>query len=245
MPENTAGDIRFTCVGCGSCCRGRFVPLTVAEARLWLERGHPVALLLEAFDESAWPAGAAEFDYHLQRSAPVECASAPLNVIAILAANVIPQCPNLGVDNRCGIYHERPLVCRIYPAEINPFISMTPQAKDCPPESWGQGDLLGSDRELTQLILQSRQADRDDARLKVQWCEALGITVAAWKGNGFAIYRPAVADMLAAFEGLGTGTAARRPWRICVRNAELEQALAARALATEPGEAGNYIFHEL
>ncbi|UFH51109.1 YkgJ family cysteine cluster protein [Pseudomonas sp. KNUC1026] len=240
-----ANDARFACVGCGACCRGRFVPLTLAEAGLWLRRGHSVAVLLEAFDETAWPPEAAEFGYNRLRSAPVQCGSGFVDVIAILAANVIPQCPNLGADNRCGIYHERPLVCRIYPAEINPFISLAPSAKDCPPESWGQGELLGSDRELTQQILQSRQADRDDAQLKVELCETLGMTVAAWKGDGFAIYLPAIGDMLAAFERLGTGARAQRPWHIAARKAELVGDLQARAFAVEAGTSADYVFHEL
>ncbi|WP_244509794.1 YkgJ family cysteine cluster protein [Pseudomonas monteilii] len=113
---------RFACVGCGACCKGRFVPLTLTETALWLGRGHSVAVLLEAFDESAWPPGAPEFDYHRLRSAPVKCGSSSLNVIAILAANVIPQCPNLGANNLCSIYSERPLVCRIYPWRSTPSL---------------------------------------------------------------------------------------------------------------------------
>jgi hypothetical protein len=176
----------------------------MGETTQWLRRGHSVAVLLEAFDESAWPLGAAEYSYNKLRSAPVQCGEGSLQVTAILAGNVIPQCPNLGPDDRCTIYSERPLVCRIYPMEISPFISLSPSAKDCPPESWQHGNLLGSDREVTNQILQSRQADRDDAQLKVKLCEALGMTVAAWKGNGFTVYMPTAERMLTAIEGLGS-----------------------------------------
>lgn len=166
----------------------------MGETTQWLRRRHSVAVLLEAFDESAWPLGATEYSYNKLRSASVQCGEGSLQVTAILAGNVIPQCPNLGADDLCTIYSERPLVCRIYPMEISPFISLSPSAKDCPPESWQHGNLLGSDREMTNQILQSRQADQDDAQLKVKLCEALGMTVAAWKGNGFTVYMPRLSE---------------------------------------------------
>ena len=46
----------------------------------------------------------------------------PVRIVVILAADISGACPNLKHDLRCGIYERRPLVCRIYPAEINPFI---------------------------------------------------------------------------------------------------------------------------
>lgn len=236
---------RFTCVGCGACCRGRFVPLTLVETLAWLRRGHSVAVLLEGFDESAWPSGAPEFDYNTRRSAPVQCGARSLQVTAIFAGNVIPQCPNLGPDDLCSIYAERPLVCRIYPMEINPFIALAPSSKDCPPESWDQGDLLGSDRELTQRILQSRQADRDDAQRKVEICEALGLTTAAWKGNGFTVYMPTVERMLAAIEGLAAPGQTPQPWRIRAEDAALKEALEDRSFALQTTASADYIFHQL
>ncbi|WP_244216114.1 YkgJ family cysteine cluster protein [Pseudomonas reidholzensis] len=240
--DNTS---RFACVGCGACCRGRFVPLTLAETLAWLRRGHSVAVLLEGFDESAWPSGAPEFDYNLLRSAPVACGAGSLQVTAIFAANVIPQCPNLGADDLCAIYTERPLVCRIYPMEINPFIALAPSSKDCPPESWEQGNLLGSDRELTHQILQSRQADRDDAQRKVQLCEALGLTTAAWKGNGFTVYMPTVERMLAALEGLASEGQTTQPWRIRADDVALHEALEDRSFALQTTASADYIFHQL
>jgi hypothetical protein len=87
------------------------------------------------------------------------------------------------------------LVCRIYPAEINPHIPLNPSAKDCPPESWEQGPALivgGElvDQELVELIQRSRQADRDDIRLKDAICATLGIRTTALKGDGFTAYLP-------------------------------------------------------
>lgn len=243
--DDHADNTRFACVGCGACCKGRFVPLTLAESAQWLRRGHSVAILIEAFDESAWPPGAPEFDYNILRSASVKCGEGSLNVVVILAANVIPRCPNLGDDDLCSIYLERPLVCRIYPMEINPFITLSPATKDCPPESWERGNLLASDRELTNQILRSRQADRHDAQLKVNLCEALGMTVAAWKGNGLAIYMPTVKDMLSAIDSLGSQDRDQQLWRITGQNIELLAVIKGRSLAVEEPSSTAYFFHQL
>jgi hypothetical protein len=95
----------------------------------------------------------------------------------------------------CRIYERRPLVCRIYPAEINPHIPLNPAAKDCPPESWQQGPVLIAggelvDQELMDLIQRSRQADRDDIGIKDAICAMLGIRTTALKGDGFTAYLP-------------------------------------------------------
>ncbi|MEZ1909209.1 YkgJ family cysteine cluster protein, partial [Pseudomonas aeruginosa] len=75
-------------------------------------------------------------------------------------------------NDLCTIYDQRPLVCRIYPVEINPHIPLRPDNKDCPPEAWQQGPELihGTqvvDAELEALVQASRQADRDDIAAKV------------------------------------------------------------------------------
>jgi len=235
---------RFACVGCGACCRGRFVPLTLNEAVTWLKRGHGVAVMLEAFDESLWPDGSPEFTYNVGRSAAVPCASGTLRVTVILAANALPECPNLQQDGLCGIYLERPLVCRIYPMEINPFIRLEPAAKDCPPESWEQGTLLASDQGLATLVQQSRQADRDDALRKVALCESLGLTVAGWKGNGLVIHQPSVEDLLAACENIDQNAVpASQAWQIRADDASLVQYLKDHALPLADPATDSYIFH--
>jgi hypothetical protein len=114
--------------------------------------------------------------------------------ITFAAYNVGP-CRNLDEDKLCRIYERRPLVCRIYPAEINPHIPLNPAAKDCPPESWQQGPVLIAggemvDRELVELIQRSRQADRDDIGIKDAICAMLGIRTTALKGDGFTAYLP-------------------------------------------------------
>jgi len=237
-------NVRFACVGCGACCRGRFVPLTLNEAVTWLKRGHGVAVMLEAFDESLWPDGSPEFTYNAGRSAAVPCASGTLRVTVILAANALPECPNLQQDGLCGIYLERPLVCRIYPMEINPFIRLEPAAKDCPPESWEQGTLLASDQGLATLVQQSRQADHDDALRKVALCESLGLTVAGWKGNGLVIHQPSVEDLLAACENTDENAVPASPaWQIRADDASLVQYFKDHALPLADPATDSYIFH--
>lgn len=88
-------------------------------------------------------------------------------------------------------------MCRIYPMEISPFITLKPSEKDCPPESWSDQAkdlLIASDgsvsAELSALIEASRSADCCDALQKVSICELLGFNVTAWKGNGYALYLP-------------------------------------------------------
>lgn len=236
---------RFACVGCGACCRGRFVPLTLDEARAWLGRGHAVAVLLEAFDETVWTPDAPAYTYNLHRSAPVQCGSATVHVVAILAANALPECPNLQSDGLCSIYAERPLVCRIYPQEISPFIALQPTNKDCPPESWEHGGLIASDQPLAAHVEQSRLADREDASAKVALCEALGLTTAAWKSNGLAIYQPPQADLLAAMDRLQPGAQSRLPWRIQARDSQLRSYLQSQSAALDDREQLDYIFHPL
>jgi Fe-S-cluster containining protein len=129
-------EINFSCTQCGKCCRDTKVPLTVSEAIEWLNRGDEVQLLCEA---SPWPEAldreprAAHFK---RRSFPVMSGSMPTRVVVMLVANIVGACPNLLPNMRCGIYEDRPLVCRIYPAEINPFVALKAENKACPPEAW-------------------------------------------------------------------------------------------------------------
>ena len=116
-------------------------------------------------------------------------------VAITFAAYNAGRCRNLDENNLCRIYERRPLVCRIYPMEINPHIPLNPSAKDCPPESWEQGPALivgGElmDQELAELIRRSRQADRDDVQAKEAVCAWLGIRTTALKGDGFTAYLP-------------------------------------------------------
>jgi Fe-S-cluster containining protein len=196
---------QFSCVGCGKCCTDHHVPLTLAEAAQWAADGGSVIVLTEAFLADGYGVPPDQITHATRRSHPVTSGSAEALVAITFAAYNAGRCRNLDVDNRCRIYERRPLVCRIYPMEINPHIPLRPEAKDCPPESWTQGpDLIVGgqlvDHSLKALIEQSRQADRDDIARKQAICMALGINTTALKGNGFVAHLPDMTAFGAAIE---------------------------------------------
>jgi hypothetical protein len=179
--------------------------LTVTEAVAWLERGNDVQILCEALP---WleepPAENRQAAHKRRRSFAATSGSVPARVVVTLAAAYVGPCPNLRPDMRCGIYEQRPLVCRIYPAEINPFIELEPTHKACPPDAWTAGlpsllraGTLVDDGMLT-LIQQSRDADANDLPVKQWVCSLLGIDQAAVSNEGFVAHSPDRSDLLAA-----------------------------------------------
>lgn len=232
---------RFSCTGCGKCCTDHHVPLTLPEARRWAETGGQLIVLLEAFlRDGAGPPSLRlppeQQEHARRRSLPVLCGEAPAFVSITFAAFNQGRCRNLLEDNRCAIYEERPLVCRIYPMEINPHIPLRPHAKECPTEAWHSGPALihGGrlvDVELAALIEQSRQADRDEIAAKGLICSELGIHTAALKGDGFTTFLPQGQAFLQALDTV----AQRGPlapdevgqgWSLHVPDPELAQRLA-------------------
>jgi Fe-S-cluster containining protein len=204
-------EIHFGCTQCGKCCRDTKVPLTVSEAIKWLNRGDEVQLLCEA---SPWPealdreARAAHFK---RRSFPVMSGSMPTRVVILLVANIVGACPNLLPNMRCGIYGERPLVCRIYPAEINPFVALERANKACPPEAWAQnlpvlqrGDVL-VDEVMRHDIDMSRAADILEVQIKYRLCLALNLADTALVHEAALVFSPSAKTLLSAL-ALATAT---------------------------------------
>lgn len=162
---------------------------------MWAADGGQVIVLVEAFLGNGLGLPAQQREHAERRSALVRSGTIDAHVAITFAAYNVGPCRNLDEDNLCRIYERRPLVCRIYPAEINPHIPLTPAAKDCPPESWQQGPVLIAggelvDQALVELIQRSRQADRDDIGIKDAICAMLGIRTTALKGDGFTAYLP-------------------------------------------------------
>jgi len=197
-------DMHFNCTRCGKCCRDTKIPLTVAEAINWLKRGDEVQLLCEA---SPWPEaldGEPRAAHFKRRSFAVMSGSMPTRVVVMLVANVVGACPNLLADNRCRIYEHRPLVCRIYPAEINPYVALKPENKACPPEAWSRdrpvlqiGGVLMDDV-IRQDIEMSRAADVLDADLKSRLCLALKVVDTALVHEAVLVYSPTAETLLSA-----------------------------------------------
>nr|WP_224100539.1 YkgJ family cysteine cluster protein [Paraburkholderia caribensis] len=100
-------------------------------------------------------------------------------------------------DMSCGAYQRRPRVCRIYPAEVNPFLPLDPAAKVCPSDAWSDAGpvLMRAGRianaDTAALIAQSREADERDRVAKTYLCALLGYDTAALANEGFAVYAPA------------------------------------------------------
>ncbi|WGS53145.1 YkgJ family cysteine cluster protein [Paraburkholderia sp. D15] len=188
-------DINFECTACGKCCHDLRLPLTLDEADAWLARGGRMELLCEAIP---WPVepepGNEQAAYKKARSAAAMSGTLPVRVSVLLVGAFAGPCPNLGADMRCRIYAERPMVCRIYPAEINPFVALAPENKQCPPEAWQHGALLRHgvlvDETTRELVGESRRASEREAVARVRLCEVLGVDEAALANEGFVVYAP-------------------------------------------------------
>ncbi|PKH32886.1 Fe-S oxidoreductase [Pseudomonas sp. 43NM1] len=202
----------FSCVGCGKCCTDHHVPLTLKEARMWAADGGQVIVLVEGFLSNGLGLPLQQREHAERRSVRVRSGASEAYVAITFAAYNVGACRNLDEDNLCRIYERRPLVCRIYPMEINPHIPLNTAVKECPPECWEQGpDLIVGgelvDQELLTLIQRSRQADRDDVQTKDVICGLLGIRTAALKGDGFTAYLP----QMDAFASIVDQVAAQQP----------------------------------
>lgn len=241
---------QFSCVGCGKCCTDHHVPLTLAEAAQWAADGGSVIVLTEGFLADGYGVPAEQLIHATRRSHPVKSGTAQAMVAITFAAYNAGRCRNLDAENLCRIYERRPLVCRIYPMEINPHIPLRPEAKDCPPESWEQGpDLIVGgqlvDQQLMALIEASRQADRDDIARKQAICMSLGIDITALKGNGFVAYLPDMNTFATAVERFITGELPTTPdegWRFRVTGEAATQALTQAGARLETAESMSYMF---
>jgi hypothetical protein len=187
------------------------VPLTLSEARMWAADGGQVIVLVEAFLSNGLGLTAQQREHAEPRSALVRSGASEAYVAITFAAYSTGACRHLDQDNLCRIYERRPLVCRIYPMEINPHIPLDIAAKECPPQSWETGPqlIVGGqlvDPELAQLIQRSRQADRDDIQTKDAICALLGIRTTALKGDGFTAYLPDMTEFATIIDELAGQT---------------------------------------
>ncbi|MFD1694731.1 YkgJ family cysteine cluster protein [Roseibium aestuarii] len=202
QPQGATVD--FACVGCGRCCTGHHVPLTLSEARDWCRDGGEIIILIEALlPEQVAALPGAEAEHVLARCGRAKSGGTRIRVAATFAAWNPGLCRNLDESFRCRIYERRPMVCRIYPMETNPHLPLRSERKDCPPEAWGKASaatpttpspLLRAGRvvdpDLAAVIERSRLTDYAEAQSRVALCEALGMTTAALRGDGFTTWRP-------------------------------------------------------
>jgi Fe-S-cluster containining protein len=188
-------DLNFACTMCGNCCHNLRLPLAVNEAVRWLERGGDVQIMCEAIP---WPVEPSPDDGQVQhrrmRSFAARSGELDIRVLVTLVAAFDGACPHLQPDMRCGGYEARPAVCRIYPAEINPFIDVMPVHKACPPEAWTidrQLFIKGGrivDAVTRDLVRSSREAAIHDVPVKERLCKNAGIRSASLANEGFVAH---------------------------------------------------------
>jgi hypothetical protein len=134
--------------------------------------------------------------------------------------------------------------------EINPHIPLRPESKDCPPESWDQGPelIVGGrlvDTELSSLIEQSRQADREDITTKEAICQRLGIRATALKGNGFVAYLPDMEAFATAVMDVVDGVESSQPdtgWTFHVAGETVVDTLQLAGARLATGDPAGYMF---
>jgi Fe-S-cluster containining protein len=196
-------DISFSCTMCGKCCQNLRLPLTISEAIQWLERGHVVDILCEAVPWPSEPDSANAMARHKRsNSFAAKSGALPVRIATILTASHSGSCPNLQDDMSCAIYEQRPMTCRIYPAEVNPFVQLNIAGKNCPPEAWtSDKPLLSRDgqwvsNELRELTVRSRQITADDSPRKGSLCSVLNINTAALASEGYVVHRPPLDALL-------------------------------------------------
>lgn len=188
----------FNCTACGQCCRNLKLPLGLAEAMDWLRRGDSVQLICEAIPWVAEPDEADAVAAH-KRSLSFAAMSGhlPIRVLVYLVAAFDGPCPNLGAHNLCAVYAHRPLTCRIYPAEVNPFVATDPSQKACPPEAW-QGVVPLMTDTLQKDVHDFRQRAKAEIEPKAWVCAQLGIQLSAISNQGYVIHTPEPAQLLQA-----------------------------------------------
>jgi Fe-S-cluster containining protein len=214
--------LRFSCTLCGRCCHGLRLPLGLAEARTWLSEGGTVELFCEAIPwPQEMPADDGMAQHKRKRSFPAASGSLPVRVIVSLLASFPGACPNLRSDMTCGIYERRPMACRIYPAEVNPFIAVDPGQKLCPPEAWEADTPLQTetggwaDATVADAVDRRRGSDYREADAKGRLCEWLGINAAGLTNEGVVTYTPERSRFLAALDAISAEhetESDRSPW---------------------------------
>ncbi|MCL1621616.1 YkgJ family cysteine cluster protein [Ralstonia pseudosolanacearum] len=198
-------DIDFQCTKCGQCCRDLWLPLSVQEALRWMEDGNAVNVLCEAIPwPSELPASNRQAAFKRERSFSATSGTLAIRVLVTLAAPLGGRCPNLLADNLCGIYERRPVVCRLYPANANPFLEFVPQQRRCPPDAWQvvESPLMRSGEyingELRLLIRARQERSVEDVPVHEALCKELGIREAAMANEGFVVHAPDTLEMLSA-----------------------------------------------
>jgi Fe-S-cluster containining protein len=219
---------------------------------MWAADGGQVIVLVEGFLGNGLGLPEQQREHAERRSAVVRSGASEAYVAITFAAYNVGPCRNLDEDNLCRIYERRPLVCRIYPMEINPHIPLNTAVKECPPESWEKGPelIVGGelvDQELAGLIQRSRQADRDDIQYKDAICALLGFRTTALKGDGFTAYLPDMTEFATIIDELTGQTLPEwsSEWLFHVSGDDIAGQVLAAGAEMAVDEPANYAFISL
>lgn len=236
-------DLHFSCTACGRCCHDLRLTLSAAEALAWAGNGDAVQVLVEALPGDAEPAAGEGSERAFDRARGFAGASGdvPFRIVATLVAHHAGPCPHLRPDMLCGNYEARPRICRIYPLHRRPGVALDPSERLCPPEAWDPGQpLLVRDGEAAEagdaaIIAAHRAEAVADAPVLRAACAALGITTAAFAGEGLAVHRPAAVDLVAALQAAaradGAGGAAS-DWTLLTNRRATRDMLAGAGCST-------------
>jgi hypothetical protein len=169
--------------------------LSLGEAAEWIRGSGDVQLFCEAIP---WPQEPdprnLQAQHKRRRSFAAVSGDLPIRVAVSVVASFDGPCPYLLPDMRCGAYEVRPLVCRIYPAEVNPFIGFDPASKACPPEAWATHQpvfmIAGQPLEPATVLAsnQFRANDYREAPARAKLCSLLRISTASLANEGFVIH---------------------------------------------------------
>ena len=189
----------FSCTQCGRCCHDLHIPLTILEAKDWLNKGNKLKILTEAIP---WVTGVEISEEALLRKSSMTFGSASgtlsIRVLVTLVGFFSGGCPNLDRTQNCTIYESRPLTCRIYPFEMNPKIPLNPKNKLCPPDAW-ISELDGTEKnhpESFYLIDSVTKSNIEkiynssvlEVHQKEQICTALGIQTCSLSNDGYLFH---------------------------------------------------------
>ncbi len=222
--EPRIAPLNFACTMCGKCCHGLRLPLSLSEALQWANKGGAVELLADAMPQSdTSDYGPSPASYRQAQAFDGLSGAVAIDVSLTLVATFAGPCPFLRSDMSCGNYEARPRVCRVYPAEANPFRQIQPATKACPDDAWSstQPILQRSGQVVPAGVRQAIQGMRfaavTDTIGKARLADRLAIDTAAFANEGLAVHRPAAATLRAALEHvLSTDKPAGdpMPWRI-------------------------------
>ncbi len=100
--------LNFRCTGCGNCCKDPLLPLTDEDIqRIVARTGDKVSDIAQIVDKTAIDMGdEPEAFVNLRQGRRV-----------LVLRHARGRCIYLGDDDRCTIYEDRPLGCRVYPLD--------------------------------------------------------------------------------------------------------------------------------